>query len=1526
MTRFTLYITFKEKMVERPLPAENNRKLFMDFSDIIPGCIVSFEVFDNSWTVFSGDNYSLRIKDDKIQSCTLSDGDIIRVDTSDGSRFVMMVYEINENITSFAKFNVKEKNMIKIGKNPECDISIDSSYISSDHAVMVRNGNNWIYKDTGLNGSYINGSRVVRQQEMKIMDVISAVGIKIVCLGDCIAVNRKDIVVCKLDSDVPITEISEHYSDDTKFSRSPRTVEPLFDDVIEIEPPPAPQKQRNQPLIFVIGPSVTMPLPILFSTFINSQLNRSSGSYLGIIASVGMSALIGAGWAIAHYQYNKKVLKEDEQLRTSAYKEYIKKNELLIRDKQNYDNSVLSSQYLSSHDIAEKLVKENNFIWNRNVNQEDFLSIRLGTGNVDFGGHIAVPKQRFSLYNDSLAELPHKVYEKYKVINDTVVTIDLKSIGIIGILGSGELINRTAVNLNVQIAALHCYTDVRIAAFFNEKEYNDYSWLRWLPHCSSEDMKLRMIACDRFSRQNVLYHVDEILRRRSEKLAEDNKDERFLPHYIVYCTDRDIFEGDSIEKYIPVAEKLGFTFILAYGRLDRLPNECCNIIQCDNDFTGVYNLKSKRDSSDRVKMDSIEAAEAEIFAKAISRLRVREYSSGEIPNAIDYFDMIGIGKLEHWDLIKKYKENRVYEGISSFIGIGIGGKPMYIDIHEKKHGPHGLVAGTTGSGKSETLQTFIISLALNYHPDEIAFILIDYKGGGMAFAFKGMPHIAGMITNLGGEDSDTGELDSNITRRALVSIRSEIKHRQAVFNKYKVNHIDSYIRLYRDGTADEPLPHLVIISDEFAELKKEQPEFIKELVSTARVGRSLGIHLILATQKPGGVVDDEIRSNARFKLCLRVQDKQDSNEMLRRPDAAYLTQSGRAYFQLGNDEVFEQFQTGFSGADYIPREDAEASSDADLYMMNIDGTAAVARERRAKREKSGVKQLKAAVDYINRICAENNIKTTRALWLDELPKRITLDRITDSYHSNYSGITAVLGLIDDPEHQRQFPATIDLSICSNLLICGISGIGKTTMLQTMLISLMTEYSCEQLTYYILDFSSRTLKMFSDSKHCGLAAFSDDREAVTRLFSYIHTEMNRRKELFNSVNVGSYSEYTRKNHLPLTLVIVDNFYSFNELYPELSDDFQRVTRDCAKYGIQIIITCNNLGDVRYKLRQNFSNVLTLCAAEKSDYREAWGVSAEFIPKSIKGRGLILSGGHLLEYQTALPCDGDNESERYEIITDMIADFNSRDISLEAAEKIKTIPLSQSYEEFLDEFASDEIIPVGYNTDDISVYGISITGTFCYAVSEIGTKGISLVLNNILMAAKRANMHINIIKLKNEIKLRTDLADNVCRDAKAITELIMSFRETFNQRATDKKQFLQDHPDGDFAEYLCKKYDKHIVIIDSMSEFLNVIYDTSNETKLHPFVEVYFKNGLGMGVYFIAGFDASVYGSSYYQIACKNFVEYKKGIHLGGRYDKQKLIDVNMTMSQMTKPADYFTGISNDNGGEVKIFVPGAKKED
>lgn len=434
-------------------------------------------------------------------------------------------------------------------------------------------------------------------------------------------------------------------------------------------------------------------------------------------------------------------------------------------------------------------------------------------------------------------------------------------------------------------------------------------------------------------------------------------------------------------------------------------------------------------------------SEMDVFSRQLSNFKVRENASNAaIPDMLTFLDMYKTSRVEDLDMYHKWLENRTYESMRSLIGQKAGEQPVYLDIHEKYHGHHGLVAGTTGSGKSETLQTYILSLVLNYHPHEVAFILIDYKGGGMAQSFIGLPHLAGVITNLGG----------NQTTRALLSINAEIKRRQRTFNEYKIKHIDAYIELYRNGEAEEPMPHLLIIADEFAELKKEQPDFVRALVSAARVGRSLGINLILATQKPSGVVDDEIWSNTRFRICLRVADKQDSNEMLKRTDAAYITGTGRGFLQVGNDEIFDEFQSGWSGAPYTPEVPFNDDSKAKAVIIGLTGRPEAVKKKKKKKGDNVKKftQLDAMVQYAANLAEENHIKPLRQIWLPPLPGIFYLDDLELTWDEKQ--IKLPVGLADDPQNQRQFPVYLDFIRDGHLLICGSAGSGKTSLVQTIL--------------------------------------------------------------------------------------------------------------------------------------------------------------------------------------------------------------------------------------------------------------------------------------------------------------------------------------------------------------------------------------------------------------------------------------------------------------------------------------------
>jgi S-DNA-T family DNA segregation ATPase FtsK/SpoIIIE len=298
--------------------------------------------------------------------------------------------------------------------------------------------------------------------------------------------------------------------------------------------------------------------------------------------------------------------------------------------------------------------------------------------------------------------------------------------------------------------------------------------------------------------------------------------------------------------------------------------------------------------------------------------------------------MYACGNVKQLNSLSRWKNNDPSNNLSVQIGIDQNGEPFMMDIHEKANGPHGLVAGTTGSGKSEWIITYILSLAVNFSPDEVQFVLIDYKGGGLAKSFENaelkikLPHLAGTITNL----------DKSEIFRSISAIESELKRRQSIFNdareKLKQGSMDiyKYQQCYRKGQVSEPMSHLLIVCDEFAELKQQEPEFMEQLISTSRIGRSLGVHLILATQKPTGVVNDQIWSNSKFKVALKVQTKSDSNEILKKPDAAYLKQTGAFYLQVGTDEYFNLGQSAWAGAKYYPSDYTKHEIDQSVQGIN----------------------------------------------------------------------------------------------------------------------------------------------------------------------------------------------------------------------------------------------------------------------------------------------------------------------------------------------------------------------------------------------------------------------------------------------------------------------------------------------------------------------------------------------------------------------------------------------------------------
>lgn len=578
-------------------------------------------------------------------------------------------------------------------------------------------------------------------------------------------------------------------------------------------------------------------------------------------------------------------------------------------------------------------------------------------------------------------------------------------------------------------------------------------------------------------------------------------------------------------------------------------------------------------------------------------------SNAKLPSVITFMQLFGVGKVEHLNVLTRWKENNPTKTLQTPVGIDIYGETFMLDLHEKFHGPHGLVAGMTGSGKSEFIITYILSLAVNYHPYEVAFILIDYKGGGMAKSFEHLPHTAGIITNL----------DGAAINRSLVSIQSELKRRQEIFAQtsklVNVSNIDiyKYQKLYIEGKVSEPLQHLFIISDEFAELKTQQPDFMTQLVSAARIGRSLGVHLILATQKPSGVVDDQIWSNSRFRVCLKVQERADSMDMLKRPDAAELTDTGRFFLQVGYNELFELGQSAWAGAPYNPAEKVVKEQDDSVVVVDTNGHAIKQVKLDKGHADSENKQLDVITKYIRSIADSENIKV-KPLWLDPIPGKIYVEDIKKKYgiSSERYNLMPVIGEYDDPARQRQCELKLPISKEGNAIVYGVAGSGKTTFVNVLMYSLIKEHSPEEVNIYALDFASETLRAFAKAPHVGEIILSYEAEKVSNLFKMLLDEIKNRKKLFVDYG-GDYENYIKESNssLPSIVVIINNFSAFTENYEEKEEAVSYLTREGTKYGIYFVITALGTGAVKFRLAQNFKQQLVLQMNDDSEYSSIIG---------------------------------------------------------------------------------------------------------------------------------------------------------------------------------------------------------------------------------------------------------------------------------------------------------------------------------
>lgn len=1216
---------------------------------------------------------------------------------------------------NFIQIKTQNFQEITIGKSLNCDIIYNNSLINDKQAKIFYSNGKLMLENYDTNyGIFLNDTPVSNKVKLLFNgDIIFIMGLRIVVIGNNFFITnpfnrvsynqRKFELVKKQQKVVEPTGTPEEdvklFSEKDFFARAPRITSGIEREKIKIEAPPQKQEKDEKPLIYTIGPSLAMGLVMLIS--MSSTISGVSNGTASVKSTV-TSALMTVAMLISmilfpilNNKYEKRKKKKKEETRQKKYKEYINKKINQIDDVMIKQKNILFDKYLSAEECAQIILNKDSRLWERKTEDEDFLTIRVGLGDLPIEADIEYPNKEFSMEDDNLMELINSVAKKSKVIKNVPITASLasKNIAAAIIENDERTTEKFAQNLIMQLVALHSYADLKLVFLLKKEKNVRWEHMKTLPHIWDEQKEIRFWADEYDDMKDISRYLEIELNNRRK--YEDKFDYRsFAPYYLIITDDYKTIENLKIVTEILNAKRnLGFGLFCITDNMLHLPNECQLFININGHNGSLFENQITATTKKEFYFDTSFTFFFENIGQRLSNIpiRVNTASKFSLPETYTFLEMYDAGRIEQLNILQRWMTNDSTKSLQAPIGIDTNGMQIVLDIHEKAHGPHGLIAGSTGSGKSEFIITYILSLAVNYHPNDVSMILIDYKGGGLAGAFqKGnvkLPHIVGTITNI----------DKVGLQRSLVSIQSELRRRQIKFNQAREKtdegtiDIYKYQKLFHDGVVKEPIPHLLIICDEFAELKQQQPDFMDELISVARIGRSLGVHLILATQKPAGVVNDQIRSNSKFGICLKVQDRQDSMDVIKRPDAAELKRAGQFYIQVGNNEYFALGQSAWAGASYEPSDIIKKNVDNSMKFVSNIGSVIkkIDDTKRAPVKKDG-EQLTNIVKYIYELGKNENIHL-KPLWLENIPEIIMLDKTKEKYkiEKKENEVIPVIGEYDDPYNQRQGPVELDFKKQGNIIVYGNAESGKETLISTMVYDIITTYTVREAQMYLLDFGSEALKIFKDAPHVGDVVLSTDAEKINRLFEMIQREMKRRTEVLSNYG-GDIKLYIKDTGIPMPqiIVVINNYEGFVENYGEKYDDILlTLCREGIKYGIIFVLTASAYNSVRYRLSQNFRQKIALQLNNEDDFLNIIEGVKKKRPAHVFGRGLI-KYSDVYEFQTARIC----EPERWNsFIKDEIKKLNSE--YTERAVSIPVLPNQIKVEDVRELVTQLDKLPIG-----------------------------------------------------------------------------------------------------------------------------------------------------------------------------------------------------------------------------------------
>jgi S-DNA-T family DNA segregation ATPase FtsK/SpoIIIE len=817
-------------------------------------------------------------------------------------------------------------------------------------------------------------------------------------------------------------------------------------------------------------------------------------------------------------------------------------------------------------------------LWERRPAHPDFLTLRLGAAAMPSRSTVSVadcPRDDRETLLDRFVPLT--------VLDDTPVTLSLADVAGIGIAGRGA--EGLARALVLQAATLHRPADVVVTGLVRAEGWD---WLKWFPHAraTSRPLPCPPIACSPRAQAELLDSLLTLLEVR-RRLARDHYASTALPHLIV------VFDGlaavlrSRVTPLLEHAREVGISFLWLAPNQRDLPAECGATVVTDSNGSGWLGVSDDGSRVEPLHIERVDIHDAEETARHLAPV-VDVSSTAEdgsaMPSRAGLGQLLGdAGVLDDPGLaIERWSTSR---GLRAPVGL-MEGAPLVLDL--RADGPHALIAGTTGAGKSELLQTLVASLALTQSPERVTFLLVDYKGGAAFNECVALPHCVGLVT----------DLDTRLARRALTSLRAELGRRERLLAQAGATDLAD---MEAKDSRNTP-PSLLIIVDEFAALVREIPEFIDGVVDIAQRGRSLGLHLVLATQRPAGVVTDNIRANTNLRVALRVADEHESIDVIGVSDAARLDRRtpGRAVVRVGPRDLFT-FQAAYMGA--CTRGEAEATpvqiDEFRVETLGVDGPPF--RPETPTRSNRGPSDLQRVVATVGRAAGRLGSKPPHRPWLDPLSRVVDLADLTPAAPGSVT-----IGARDRPGEQAQDTAVLDLGRDGTVLVFGCSGAGKTVLLRTVAVSIGSALS-EPSWVYALEGSGHGLRSLEALPHVGAVIEASDTERVLRLLRMLVDLIHTRMQRLGSAHASDLAELrTRTSSTDARVVLlVDDYPALRAAYDDLRHDevlelLNRIVTEGRATGVHVVAAVDRRAGVANDLAAVVTRRLVLRLADADEY--------------------------------------------------------------------------------------------------------------------------------------------------------------------------------------------------------------------------------------------------------------------------------------------------------------------------------------